>query len=95
MPIDFYRAASAKGKPVPPRPVLVALGGLILMGYALWRLCRHPVYRWAGLTGVAFWVLLAPTSSFIPSYDFAFEHRLYMPMLGFAPFVPRLLDHGG
>ncbi len=68
-------------------PVLVALGGLILMGYALWRLCRHPVYRWAGLTGVAFWILLAPTSSLIPSYDFAFEHRLYMPMLGFAPFA--------
>ena len=67
--------------------VLVGLGGLVLMGYALWRLCRHPAYRWAGLTGVAFWILLAPTSSLIPSYDFAFEHRLYMPMLAFAPFA--------
>jgi Tfp pilus assembly protein PilF len=33
---------------------------------------------------VSFFILLAPTSSIIPSIDAAFEHRLYLPMLSFA-----------
>jgi tetratricopeptide (TPR) repeat protein len=33
---------------------------------------------------LAFFLLLAPTSSVIPSADAAFEHRLYLPMLAFS-----------
>ncbi len=68
-------------------PVLGALLGLcLLVGTSIW-LLRHPRYRWAGIGAMSFFVLLAPTSSVIPSLDFAFEHRLYMPMLGFSVFA--------
>ncbi len=63
-------------------PVLGGLAGLgVLIAISVW-LLRHPRYRWAGIGATSFFILLAPTSSVIPSMDFAFEHRLYMPMLG-------------
>ena len=40
---------------------------------------------------LAFFVLLAPTSSVIPSADAAFEHRLYLPMLAFSLLAALLL----
>src|SRR5262249_23472113 len=40
-----------------------------------------------GMCILAFFILLAPTSSIIPSADAAFEHRLYLPMLAFSIFV--------
>jgi tetratricopeptide (TPR) repeat protein len=42
---------------------------------------------WRSLSVLAFFILLAPTSSIIPSADAAFEHRLYLPMLAFALFA--------
>ena len=68
-------------------PVLGGLAGLgLLVAVSVW-LLRHPRYHWAGIGGLSFFILLAPTSSVIPSLDFAFEHRLYMPMLGFSVFA--------
>ena len=66
---------------------LVGFIGLAAMLFAVFKLLRHPRYRWAGVGSAAFFILLAPTSSIIPSRDFAFEHRLYLPMLGFALFA--------
>ncbi len=40
---------------------------------------------------LAFFLLLAPTSSFIPSIDAAFEHRLYLPMLAFSLLLAYLI----
>ena len=37
-------------------------------------------------------MLLAPSSSIVPSRDVAFEHRLYMPMLAFAVFLGAILE---
>jgi protein O-mannosyl-transferase len=48
-----------------------------------WRLC--------GLTALAFLILLAPSSSIVPSRDVAFEHRLYIPMLAVAVFLSAAL----
>jgi protein O-mannosyl-transferase len=62
--------------------------GLIVIG---WMLARSERWRVTGLAMLAFFVLLAPTSSFIPSADAAFEHRLYLPMLAFAVFVSSLI----
>jgi protein O-mannosyl-transferase len=45
-----------------------------------------------GLCVLAFFILLAPTSSIIPSADAAFEHRLYLPMLAFSVLVAYLLS---
>ena len=71
--------------------ILARLTGLIvLFSVSLW-LLKHPRHKWAGVGALSFFILLAPTSSVIPSLDFAFEHRLYMPMLGFALFAAHWL----
>ncbi|GAB4108027.1 MAG: hypothetical protein Kow00105_13550 [Phycisphaeraceae bacterium] len=36
---------------------------------------------WWGVTGVAFFLILAPTSSFMPIADLAVEHRMYLPLI--------------
>ncbi len=33
-----------------------------------------------GISGAWFFVILAPTSSFVPINDLAFEHRMYLPL---------------
>lgn len=50
---------------------------LLLLGTSLWALWRFPR---VGFLGFAFFVMLAPTSSFIPLLDLAFEHRMYVPL---------------
>ena len=45
-----------------------------------------------GLCILAFFILLAPTSSIIPSADAAFEHRLYLPMLAFSVLIAFLIS---
>ncbi len=35
---------------------------------------------WLGFLGAWFFVILAPTSSFMPLEDLAFEHRMYLPL---------------
>lgn len=55
---------------------ILTVAGILLMLAAAW--------RWRVLTVLAFFILLAPTSSIIPSADAAFEHRLYLPMLAFS-----------
>ncbi len=52
--------------------IIVAL--LAITVYALW---KQP--RW-GFLGLAFFVILSPTSSFMPIRDLAFEHRMYLPL---------------
>jgi tetratricopeptide (TPR) repeat protein len=41
-----------------------------------WLLWRRPA---AGAVAALFWLTLAPSSSFIPINDLAFEHRMYLP----------------
>jgi len=41
----------------------------------------------AGLIGGWFFIVLAPTSSFVPIRDLAFEHRMYLPLLSVVVFV--------
>jgi len=49
---------------------------LIATVWAAWR--RHPL----GFAGAWFFGILAPTSSFIPIKDAAFEHRMYLSLAG-------------
>jgi Tfp pilus assembly protein PilF len=62
-----------------------------LLGFG-WILWRHERWRIPAGCIFAFLLFLAPTSSFIPSTDFAFEHRLYLPMLPFSLLVAYLLS---
>jgi len=36
---------------------------------------------WVGLAGACFFLVLAPSSSFVPIKDLAFEHRVYLPLV--------------
>ena len=56
------------------RPALLIVP--LLFG-TLWALLRK---SWLGFVGAWFFVTLAPTSSFIPIKDLAFEHRMYLPL---------------
>jgi tetratricopeptide (TPR) repeat protein len=69
--------------------VLSVLGviAVVLIGWLCYRSKRFWI---PGLCILAFFILLAPTSSIIPSADAAFEHRLYIPMIAFALFAATL-----
>jgi Flp pilus assembly protein TadD len=67
---------------------IVGLGAIAAAGLWMWRQDRWKVF---GLSILSFFILLAPTSSIVPSADAAFEHRLYLPMLAFAVFAASLL----
>ena len=50
---------------------------LALLVGTVWGLVRR---SWWGFAGAWFFLILAPTSSFIPIKDLAFEHRMYLPL---------------
>jgi protein O-mannosyl-transferase len=70
--------------------ILPMLGIISMIGAGLW-LARRDKWRLPGFCIIAFFLLLAPTSSIIPSADPAFEHRLYLPMLAFSIFAAALI----
>ncbi len=55
-------------------PSLVVAGGLLV---TLWGLARK---RWYGFAGAWFFLILAPSSSFIPTMNPMNEHRMYLPL---------------
>ena len=66
------------------RAIPAALVVLPLLGFSVWSL-RYPVTvtrRWPaiGFLGLAFFLILAPTSSLIPLRDSIVEHRMYLPL---------------
>ena len=50
--------------------------GILLVGTG-WALLRRPAL---GFLGAAFFIVLAPSSSFVPIEDLAFEHRMYLAL---------------
>ena len=56
-------------------PAMVAVLGLL--GITGWAAVRLP---WVGFLLGSFFLILAPTSSFAPIVDLAFEHRMYLPL---------------
>jgi protein O-mannosyl-transferase len=59
-------------------PGLVVVSLLVL---TVWALIKRPGW---GFLGACFFAILAPTSSFIPIKDAAFEHRMYLPLAALA-----------
>ena len=57
---------------------------LSMVGGTVWALRRR--YQ-ASYPTVWFFVILAPTSSFMPVQDLVFEHRMYLPLAGLVVFV--------
>ncbi len=71
--LDYdWPVARSAAQIVPPAIVLA-----LLIGATIWALIRRP---WAGFLGAWFFIILSPTSSFIPLRDPLFEHRMYLPL---------------
>jgi protein O-mannosyl-transferase len=71
--LDYnWPAARTLGEVVWPGILVVGL-----LGLTAWALVKRP--KW-GYCGVWFFAILAPTSSFVPIQDAAFEHRMYLPL---------------
>jgi tetratricopeptide (TPR) repeat protein len=72
--LDYaWPIARTAGEIVLPGLLVVALLGATLLAL-----------KWSpglGFLGAWFFVILAPTSSFIPIRDLAFEHRMYLPLM--------------
>jgi tetratricopeptide (TPR) repeat protein len=49
----------------------------VVLALTVWALVKWPAW---GLLGASFFAILAPTSSFFPVLDAAFEHRMYLPL---------------
>ncbi len=69
-------------------PPMAAMAGLAAA--TLWALRRQPA---AGFLGAWFFLILAPTSSFIPVLDPAFEHRMYLPLAAVIAGIVLGADH--
>jgi Flp pilus assembly protein TadD len=71
--LDYdWPVAESVGQIVIPAVVLV-----ILLAATVWALVRRPRL---GFLGAWFFIILAPTSSFIPLRDPLFEHRMYLSL---------------
>jgi hypothetical protein len=62
--------------------ILSFIGHILVAGAALWLYAKK---RWTLIPfGVAwFYITLSPTQSFVPILDKIFEHRVYLPSIGF------------
>ncbi len=68
------------GWPAPQTVGEVVVPGVLvtgLLGLTVWALMKRPAW---GFLGAWFFVILAPTSSFVPIQDVAFEHRMYLSL---------------
>jgi tetratricopeptide (TPR) repeat protein len=74
-PLCLDYAWPAARTPTEVWPGLIVVGALLAATVWAWR--RKPAL---GFLGAWFFIILAPTSSFIPIADPAFEHRLYLPL---------------
>jgi tetratricopeptide (TPR) repeat protein len=66
--------------PVTESTVGIVVPGLIIVALlliSLWLSVKHQPLGWPALS---FFLILAPTSSFFPISDLAFEHRMYLPL---------------
>ena len=66
--------------PVAEWPRDVVLPGLVVVGLVAASLVACARGSAVGFVGLAFFLILAPTSSILPIRDLAFEHRMYLPL---------------
>ncbi len=68
-------------RPAPPLSVYGVASALLLVAVVVGIVRLRSKDPLAAFLAAAFLILLLPTSSFIPSVDLMFEHRLYLPMM--------------
>lgn len=70
------------GWPIETSSTTILVNALVVSALALsvsWAAIRR---RPSAFPGIWFFVILAPTSSFLPMSEMAFEHRMYLPLAG-------------
>ena len=72
--LDYAWPAASAAEAALPGAVL-----LLLLGASIWLYSRGNAL---GLGGLWFFITLAPSSSVIPVADYAFDHRMYLPLAG-------------
>ena len=72
------------GWPVAASLKMIIVPGLIVTALAVGTILAFIKQKPIGFVGVWFFVVLAPSSSFLPIKDLAFEHRMYLPALALA-----------
>ncbi len=78
-------------RPAPPLSSYSLLCWLFLMGLVVLCIRNRRANPNASFWGLAFLILLSPSSSIIPSTDLMFEHRLYLPMIAGSALIGWLL----
>ncbi|MFO0884549.1 MAG: tetratricopeptide repeat protein [Pirellulales bacterium] len=79
--------------PIETNPLKIYLPGLVvlaLLALSLWALVRRPTI---GVLALSFFLILAPTSSFMPINDIAAEHRMYLPLMIVVGLVVAVVAH--
>jgi tetratricopeptide (TPR) repeat protein len=71
--LDYGWPIASSAREIAPGAIVVG----ILLAATLWALVRRPMW---GFLGACFFLILAPTSSFMPLRDLAFEQRMYLPL---------------
>ncbi|MFA6134895.1 MAG: tetratricopeptide repeat protein [Phycisphaerae bacterium] len=71
--LDYKWPLATAASQIIPYALIVGL----LLAATIWALIHRSA---AGFLGAWFFLMLAPTSSFIPVADVAFEHRMYLPL---------------
>ena len=73
--LDYGWPVAVRALEIVPQAVVA----LILLGLTVGAFRWCP---WAGFSGAWFFLILSPTSSFVPLKDLLFEHRMYLPLAG-------------
>ena len=71
--LDYLWPAARTAGEYVPQSICIA----VLVAGTIYAAARR---RWLGFVGAWFFVILSPTSSFVPIADAAFEHRVYLAM---------------
>jgi protein O-mannosyl-transferase len=78
--LDYHWPTATTAMQIVPQSMAI----LVLLGATVWALVRRPAL---GFVGAGFFIILSPTSSFVPIMDLAFEHRMYLPLALVVTFV--------
>ncbi len=82
--------------PLPPPIVSILIhGSLIALAFFMFALSlrkKAPTGRCISFFIIWFFVVLSPTSSFVPIVDVIFEHRLYLASLGYAVILTLVIE---
>jgi tetratricopeptide (TPR) repeat protein len=80
MSLDYGWPAAQSIDAILPPAIIVG----VLVGLMIWGLLKHSPL---GFLGAWFFLILAPTSSFVPIKDAAFDHRMYLPLAAVSAFT--------